>query len=117
MISFRSRLLATLYKDERSQKLSVFPILEKMFLDRILRKQEVDKFQEMLEPHQLAKLADGSTVLERAVIEHNLLAASKVYNNITFSELGVLLNISPEKVSLHSFILFSFLVSFLSIHI
>lgn len=93
----RSRLLATLYKDERSQRLSVYPILEKMFLDRVLRKQEVDKFQEMLEPHQVAKLADGSTVLERAVIEHNLLAASKVYNNITFAELGALLNITPEQ--------------------
>jgi COP9 signalosome complex subunit 4 len=89
-----------------------------MFLDRILRKQEVDKFQEMLEPHQLAKLADGSTVLERAVIEHNLLAASKVYNNITFDELGALLNITPEKVYFlvsHSLCFFFFLFLFLSL--
>lgn len=35
--------------------------------------------------------------MDRAVTEHNLLAASKLYNNITFSELGALLQISPAK--------------------
>lgn len=44
-------------------------------------------------------IGDGSTVLERAVIEHNLLSASKLYNNISFAELGSLLDISPEKVN------------------
>lgn len=39
----------------------------------------------------------GSTILDRAVTEHNLLAASKLYNNITFPELGALLQISPAK--------------------
>ena len=38
--------------------------------------------------HQKAITADGSTILEHAVIEHNLLAASKLYNNITFEGLG-----------------------------
>ena len=38
--------------------------------------------------HQKALTADGSTILEHAVIEHNLLAASKLYNNITFEGLG-----------------------------
>lgn len=39
----------------------------------------------------------GSTILDRAVIEHNLLSASKLYNNITFEELGALLEITPAK--------------------
>jgi len=39
----------------------------------------------------------GSTILDRAVIEHNLLSASKLYNNITFEELGALLEIPPSK--------------------
>jgi len=30
-------------------------------------------------------------------VEHNLLAASKLYNNILFSELGALLEISQDK--------------------
>lgn len=42
----------------------------------------------------------GSTILDRAVIEHNLLSASKLYNNITFEELGALLEIPPAKVKI-----------------
>jgi len=93
----RSRMLSTLFKDERTSKLEVYPILEKMYLERILRKPEVEKFAKELKPHQMAVLSDGSTVLERAVVEHNILSASKLYNNISFSELGTLLDISPEK--------------------
>lgn len=43
----------------------------------------------------------GSSILDRAVIEHNLLSASKLYNNITFEELGALLEIPPAKVRLN----------------
>jgi len=93
----RSRMLATLYKDERCSRLDIFPTLEKMYLERILRKAEVQKFAEGLKEHQMAKLGDGSTVLDRAVIEHNLLSASRIYNNITFDELGSLLEIPPAR--------------------
>ena len=41
----------------------------------------------------------GYTILQRAVIEHNLVAVSKIYTNITFTELGGLLGIPSEKVS------------------
>ncbi len=67
-------------------------------MERILRKPEVTKFSSLLKPHQMALLADGSTVLDRAVTEHNLLSASKLYNNISFAELGILLDITAEKV-------------------
>lgn len=40
----------------------------------------------------------GYTILQRAVIEHNLVAVSKIYTNITFTELGGLLGIPSEKV-------------------
>lgn len=40
----------------------------------------------------------GSSILDRAVIEHNILSASKLYNNISFEELGRLLAIPPAKV-------------------
>ncbi|RIA92974.1 PCI domain-containing protein [Glomus cerebriforme] len=93
----RSRMLATLYKDERVQRLPYFSILEKMYLDRVLRPNEVKGFAETLKDHQKARLADGTTVLDRAVIEHNLLSASMIYNNITFEELGSLLAISPDQ--------------------
>ena len=45
-----------------------------------------------------ATTADGSSILDRAVIEHNILSASKLYNNISFEELGRLLTIPPAKV-------------------
>lgn len=41
----------------------------------------------------------GSTLIDRALIEHNLLAASKLYNNIKFNELGTLFGISADKVT------------------
>ncbi|PRQ53449.1 putative proteasome component (PCI) domain, ubiquitin-conjugating enzyme/RWD [Rosa chinensis] len=93
----RSRVLATLYKDERCSKLKVYPILQKVYLERILRKPEIDAFAEELKPHQKALLPDNFMVLDRAMIEHNLLSASKLYTNISFDELGTLLGIEPPK--------------------
>jgi COP9 signalosome complex subunit 4 len=93
----RSRMLATLYKDERCQQLPCYHILEKMYLDRIIKRSELEEFASLLLPHQTATVADGSTILDRAVVEHNLLSASKLYNNITFPELGALLEIDPTK--------------------
>jgi COP9 signalosome complex subunit 4 len=95
----RSRLLATLFKDERCQKLPGYSILEKMYLDRIIRSHQVKEFESILLPHQKATTADGSTLIDRAVIEHNLLAASKLYNNIRFNELGALFEIPADKVT------------------
>eukprot|EP01098_Paradermamoeba_levis_P004723 TRINITY_DN200_c0_g1_i2.p1 TRINITY_DN200_c0_g1~~TRINITY_DN200_c0_g1_i2.p1 ORF type:complete len:312 (-),score=96.95 TRINITY_DN200_c0_g1_i2:115-1050(-) len=95
----RSRILSSLYKDERSVKLEVHPILEKMFTDKVLRKPEIEKFSVLLKPHQKTQLIEdkSSTIFVRAMIEHNLLAASKIYNNINFFELGSLLEVGPEK--------------------
>ncbi|KAI9702099.1 MAG: hypothetical protein M1836_001443 [Candelina mexicana] len=93
----RARSLARLYKDERAQQVEEFGILEKMFLDRLLSPTEVNKFAANLSPHQLAITADGSTVLAKAVIEHNLLGASRLYNNIGVEQLGTLLGLDKEK--------------------
>lgn len=93
----RSRTLAKLYKDERAPHVAEFGILEKMFLDRLLSVEEVDKFADSLAPHQLARTSDGSTVLRKAVIEHNLLSTSRLYNNIGVNELGLLLDLDVER--------------------
>ncbi|KAG6378946.1 hypothetical protein JVT61DRAFT_13232 [Boletus reticuloceps] len=116
----RSRVLASLYRDERCSELPTYNILSKMFLDRILRPAEVKSFEESLRPHQLAKISISSndrlasvvdqddlvdststrkgpsTVLDRAVMEHNVLASSKIYNNISFPGLGALLDLAPS---------------------
>ncbi|KAF1999472.1 COP9 signalosome-like protein complex subunit 4 [Amniculicola lignicola CBS 123094] len=93
----RAKMLAKLYKDERANQTEDFSILEKMFLDRLLTPAEVKAFAAKLQPHHLAKTSDGSTVLDKAVLEHNLLGASKLYNNIGFDQLGDLLGTDPEK--------------------
>ncbi|KMZ63350.1 hypothetical protein ZOSMA_414G00020 [Zostera marina] len=85
-------------QDERCSKLKIYPILQKVYLERILRKPEIDAFSEELKAHQKALLPDNFTELDRAMIEHNLLSASKLYTNISFEELGALLGIDPQKV-------------------
>lgn len=92
----RSRTLATLYKDDRITSVEEFGILEKMFLDRLLNPEEVAAFSERLAPHQLAIMADGTTVLDKAVVEHNLVAASKLYENITTDALGAILGLTES---------------------
>ncbi|CEI93959.1 hypothetical protein RMCBS344292_08183 [Rhizopus microsporus] len=93
----RSCTLATLYKDERTHQLPSYAILEKTYLERIIRPDEVSEFVSTLKPHHLARLADNTTVFDRAIIEHNMLSASKIYNNIRLDELATLLNVSAEQ--------------------
>lgn len=93
----RSRVLAILYNDERSRDLDVFPMLDNIHMGRLLKTSQVEAFRPTLRPHQMAVHADGATVLHRAVTEHNLLAASQLYTNIRFEELGALLGVSKEK--------------------
>lgn len=93
----RSRTLAKLYKDERSPDTEEYGILENMFLDRLLSSNEVEAFASTLAPHQLAKTADGSTVLSKAVIEHNLLATSRLYVNITTAALARILGLRDSE--------------------
>ncbi|CEQ40071.1 SPOSA6832_01648, partial [Sporobolomyces salmonicolor] len=110
----RSRILSSLYRDERSSQTPHSTILSKMFLDQMIRPAEVSAFAASLQPHQLAQLPPSQavvisssasaetgkqgpeTVLDRAMMEHNVLAASRVYNNITFDGLGLLLGLRPS---------------------
>ncbi|KAK4050361.1 hypothetical protein OIO90_005154 [Microbotryomycetes sp. JL221] len=117
----RSRILTSLYKDDRSNQTQHFKILSKMFLDQLIETNQIKEFSLNLKPHQLAKLSTPrvvklsteqqqrqdqeidttnnkngpETVLDRAIMEHNILACSKVYNNITFTGLGRLLGLKP----------------------
>lgn len=93
----RNRMLGTLYKDERAIETQEHGILEKMFLNRLLSAAEVDAFAASLAPHQLAITADGSTVLSKAVIEHNLLAASRLYENISTAALADILGLKESR--------------------
>ncbi|KAG9511186.1 COP9 signalosome complex subunit 4, partial [Fragariocoptes setiger] len=92
----KSRLLSTLFKDERAHKFPEFQILEKMHFNRFIKRSELQEFSQSLSEHQRT-LADGSSILDRAVIEHNLLSASKIYTTISFDDLGQLLEIDSSN--------------------
>jgi COP9 signalosome complex subunit 4 len=98
----RSVTLAKLYKDERTKLVEEYGILEKIFFNRLLSPEEVKTFAEKLAPHQLAKTSDGSTVLDKAVLEHNLLAASRLYRNIYTTQLGRLLGTDADKAEIYA---------------
>lgn len=93
----RSRILASLCKDERIRSVEHYEILQKMFMERLIRGTEVKMFEQSLQQHQKATLADGQSVLDRAVLQHNVLAASRVYKNMRLPELGSLLEVTPER--------------------
>lgn len=96
----RSRLLTILYKDERTRIISHFNLLEKMYLERLIKMEEVAKFEEDLQPHQKGMTAENYSVLQKAVLEHNVLALSKIYTNIALEQLCKLLQLPLDKVEL-----------------
>jgi len=94
----RARLISTFYKDERSVTLkSCFSLLEKVFMQRVISNEEMHNFSDVLMPHHRAITVEGWTLVQRAVIEHNLLAVSVLYRSVTFDNLGNILGISAIK--------------------
>ncbi|PLW14101.1 hypothetical protein PCANC_18223 [Puccinia coronata f. sp. avenae] len=124
----RTRLLTSLFRDERSVNLSDYKILSKMVLGQIIRGHEMVEFEKRLKPHQLAKLpkilefsdeeeeADSrmmkeprervrlkkgpENVFDRAVMQHNLLSVSRIYNRISFKGLGRLVGLTSTAVEI-----------------
>ncbi len=94
----RQRLLGSLHKDVRTHSLEFFNLMQNMYKRRLLKSDQVKSFNEQLMPHQRVMVDNmGTTVLERAVLEHNILACSDIYNNIRFEQLGSLLGITPHQ--------------------
>ena len=55
-------MLATLFKDERCSQLPTHSILEKMYLDQVIRRKDLAEFEAVLMDHQKATTADGGTI-------------------------------------------------------
>ena len=68
-----------------------------MFKSQILGKEELVKFEASLQTHQKAIMGDGLTIMERGVLEANMLAVSRIYQSIYLNELAVKLGVSNEK--------------------
>ena len=71
-------------------------MLERMFNDKVINKEISGKFEETLEDHQKATTAEGYTVLEKAVLEHNIRVVSNIYQTISYEGLGTFLGITKQ---------------------
>jgi COP9 signalosome complex subunit 4 len=99
----RSRLLAALYKDPRYKDLDpeiMHTVLEYVYVGRILPNTMKLEFAEHLDPNHLAILADGSTLLDRAVMEHNIKSISSLYTSIRFDQLANILGSDEDTVEI-----------------
>ena len=95
---------AQIYNDSRVTQLDSIPqfethstILGKMFFNQILGKDELSKFEGSLASHQKAVMGDGLTIVERGVVEHNMIAVSKIYRSMYTSELALVLGVDATK--------------------
>jgi len=99
------RILGLVFKDERLSQLDAIPhfethsaILTKMYMNQVIRHDnDLTTFDKSLCDHQRAIMGDGLTVIQRAIIEHNMVAVSHLYQTIYFDELAVLLDVSNER--------------------
>lgn len=91
----RSRILAMLYKDERAASMEAYGILEKVFLDRLLLAEDVAAFSRTLGMQHTSGSPQkwGLSVVDLAIVQHNLLGCSKLYSNITVASLAELFNV------------------------
>ncbi|ORC85550.1 uncharacterized protein TM35_000341620 [Trypanosoma theileri] len=89
----RSRLLGLFYKDENAVLLGeLYTILGRAHNFHVLRQSDLQRFLPYVEPSPTAVAA-----VTRAFVQHNLQAVSRVYYNIGFAELGLLLGITATE--------------------
>jgi COP9 signalosome complex subunit 4 len=100
----RQRVLGHIYKDSRLRQLDGLDefqthstILKKMYTHQVLRPEELTKFEASLADHQKAIMGDGLTIMERGVVEHNMIAVSNLYRSIYVKELARILGVDVHK--------------------
>jgi COP9 signalosome complex subunit 4 len=100
----RQRVLGHIYKDVRLRQLDGLDefqthstILKKMYTHQVLRPEELTKFEATLADHQKAIMGDGLTIMERGVVEHNMIAVSNLYRSIYVKELARILGVDERK--------------------
>lgn len=92
----RSRLLAQLQRDPRTSALPHGAALQQVAARRLVRAPLVAHIAAHLAPHQLARAPDSELrLLDAAMVEHNIDAASRVYDTITLDSLAALVGL-PE---------------------
>ncbi|CAD5220110.1 unnamed protein product [Bursaphelenchus okinawaensis] len=94
----RTRLLKLLVKDERVFNFVGFGIVQNMSKEKLIDPALLPQFEASLKPEQKIKDKDGNTLLENAVLQHNLLAVSRIYKCVSFDDVSELLGIAPDMV-------------------
>ncbi|CAO4375906.1 unnamed protein product [Caenorhabditis nigoni] len=92
----RSRLLTIIFKDERAPNCPSFEIIAKMYLTKVIHKDELEEFESQLQPHQKVD-EHGESILKGVIQEHNITAVSQLHTNIKFKTLGMLLGVDEES--------------------
>ncbi|CAI5449737.1 unnamed protein product [Caenorhabditis angaria] len=95
----RNRLLSLLFKDERAENFVSFELIAKMYLTRVISKDELAEFESLLQPHQKTD-EQGESILKGVIQEHNITAISQLYTNISMKTLGTLLGVSEDAAEL-----------------
>ena len=100
----RQRVLSSIVNDPRLSLLDSIPefsthgtILKKMYTHQIIRPTELVQFEASLVDHQKAVMGDGLTIMDRAVVEHNMIAVADLYESIYLSELAWILGVTATK--------------------
>lgn len=97
----RSRLLSSLTNDERLPSVSgdLAVLVDKLGHCHMLRPADIVYVSQLLQPHQQTRINTSSnqTCIEAAVAQHNLIAVSRYYANMSFASLAELMGTTPEE--------------------
>ncbi|EEQ97129.1 COP9 signalosome complex subunit, putative [Perkinsus marinus ATCC 50983] len=98
----KRRILQMMTSDPRCEQAvpscCEWDVLTKVKNYRVIYPKELKEFEKGLSEHHLALGPDGMTVLSRAITEHNIVAISHQYNNISLARLGDILDRTPAQV-------------------
>jgi COP9 signalosome complex subunit 4 len=100
----RQRMLGQIFRDERLlhlERIKKFKyhitVLKKMHSKHIIKRDnDLINFENSLSDHHKIIMADGLTIIQRAVVEHNVVAMSELYSSIYFSQLERFIGVSPK---------------------
>ena len=100
----RARVLQFIAQDKRLPQLESMTefashptLLRKMQYGQIIAKDELTQFEASLADHQKAVMGDGLTIMERGVVEHNMIAVAQLYDSMYLTELAHVLGVSVDK--------------------
>jgi len=100
----KQRVLGLLFSDARLHQLDAMTSLEthaslvtKMFRTQVIRPDELVQFEASLADHQKALRGDRLSIIQHAVIEHNMIAVSRLYKSIYLAQLSKILGGVPAE--------------------